>query len=314
MSDLQEVFGIDGDIPNTFNGLPAAELNSLDNPAVAILGAPIATPYPGFDLFSAEAPEAIRAGIAYDAPMIGHHDFDFDGSLLEDSFGQIVDCGDLDTSESDYAANRQMITNAVSQILDAGAKPLVMGGDDSIPTPVFQAFADREKKYTILQIDAHIDWREEVRGERWGLSSTMRRASEMDHIERIIQVGMRSAGSARRPEVEDALAWGATIVTAQTLFRNGIDPILELIPADANVLITFDCDALDSSIMPAVMSPTPGGMTYWQTVGLIQGVAAKATLCGFNCVEFMPTRDSNGLAAQTAARICLNAAAAMALN
>ena len=46
-------------------------------------------------------------------------------------------------------------------------------------------------RFTLLQIDAHIDWRDEVDGERLGLSSTMRRASEMTHIDRMIQVGQR---------------------------------------------------------------------------------------------------------------------------
>ncbi|MEM7336875.1 MAG: arginase family protein, partial [Chloroflexota bacterium] len=188
MTDLKETFGLDGDTLPTFMGLPERKLDGLEETAVAIIGAPIATPYPGFGLFSATAPDAIRKGTAYDAPFISHHDFDFDGSLLEDEFGQVVDCGDLETSETDYAANREMIKTAVSQMLDAGAKPIVIGGDDSVPSPVFQAFAERGKTYTILQIDAHIDWRQEVNSEPWGLSSTMRRASEMPHIERIVQV------------------------------------------------------------------------------------------------------------------------------
>ncbi len=204
-----------------------------------------------------------------------------------------------------------MITNAVKQILQAGAAPIVIGGDDSVPIPVFQAFAERGP-FTILQIDAHIDWRDEVRGERWGLSSTMRRASEMPWIERIIQVGMRSFGSARTTEVEIALEWGAQIITAQRINREGIQPVLELIPADSNVLITFDCDSLDSGIMPAVMSPTPGGLTYWDIVEMMQGVTAKANFCGFNLVEFMPERDHNGTAALTVARLIFNAAALLA--
>ncbi|MFK7801145.1 MAG: arginase family protein [Anaerolineae bacterium] len=313
METLDDAYGNDHSGLPTLMGVPEGDLNALGDVAVAIIGAPIATPYPGFGLFSAEAPDAIRKGLAYDAPVISHHDFDFDGSISEDRFGRIVDCYDLPAHETDFTQNRTVITDAVNQILDAGACPIVIGGDDSVPTPVFQAFGNRDKQYTILQIDAHIDWRDDVMGERWGLSSTMRRASEMAHIERIVQVGMRSAGSARRGEYEDALAWGAEIITAQQLYtHHSLDLVLDHIPQGANVLITFDCDALDSSIMPAVMSPTPGGLSFWQTVGLIQGVAAKANLCGFNCVEFMPSRDTNGLAAQTAARIVLNAAAEMA--
>ena len=56
-------------------------------------------------------------------------------------------------------------------------------------------FAGRQ--VVILQIDAHIDWRDEVGGEHWGLSSNMRRASEMAHVTGIVQVGQRGIGSAR---------------------------------------------------------------------------------------------------------------------
>ena len=69
----------------------------------------------------------------------------------------------------------------------------MIGGDDLVPIPLFEAFAGRGS-YTVLQIDAHIDWRDDVNGERLGLSSTMRRASEMGQIGRIIQVGQRGIG------------------------------------------------------------------------------------------------------------------------
>ena len=292
-------------------GVPACDDLSQLEAAVAIVGAPIATPYPGFGLYAATSPVAIREAIADRAVLLGHHDFELDGSLLDKEYGPVVDAGNLATSETDYALNRNIIREAVAGILNAGARPLVIGGDDSVPIPVFQAYEGRGA-YTILQIDAHIDWRDEVNGERLGLSSTMRRASEMDHIDRIIQVGMRSAGSARAVELRDALNWGATIVTAQDVYRSGIGPVLDLIAPGSQVLATFDCDALDSGIMPAVLAPNPGGLTYWQVVELLQGVARKAELWGFNLVEFMPERDRNGTAGLLAARLVLIAAASMA--
>ncbi|MFC1804157.1 arginase family protein, partial [Thermoproteota archaeon] len=278
---------------------------------VVIIGAPIATPYPNYGNFSATSASAIRTAMSKYSPHNSHYDFGIGGSLLDDRFGDVVDAGDLALGESDYASNRAIITNAVKQILHAKAAPIVVGGDDSVPIPVFQAFEGRGP-FTILQIDAHIDWRDEVNGERCGLSSTMRRASEMPWIERIIQVGMRSTGSARASEVNDALAWGVKIITAQQVHREGVQPVLDLIPAESNVLVTFDCDALDSSIMPAVMSPTPGGLTYWDVVEMLQGVKAKAQFNGFNLVEFAPERDINGTAALTAARIIFHAAALLA--
>ena len=242
---------------------------------------------------------------------ISHHDFEIDGSLIDEEYGPVVDAGDLPTSSSDFAGNRAAITNAVKQILDADAAPVVIGGDDSVPIPILKAYEGREPM-TILQIDAHIDWRDEVNGEHYGLSSNMRRASEMPWVEHIIQVGMRSVGSARRTEYEAALNWGSRIVSAQQIHRRGIEQVVDLIHAESRVYVAFDCDSLDSSIMPAVMAPTPGGLTYWNVVELLHRVAGKAKLCGFNLVEFAPEKDRDGNAALTAARILFNAAALLA--
>ena len=295
----------------TFLGLPFGEDLAQLSADAAIIGVPIATPYPDLGLFSAGTSAALRAAMSKYTPMLGHYDFEIGGSLLEDRFGPVVDAGDLIVSETDFAGNRDAITAAVAQILDAGAAPVVIGGDDSVPIPVLRAYEGRGP-LTILQIDAHIDWRDEVKGERYGLSSNMRRAAEMPWIEGIVQVGMRSLGSARRAEYQEALDWGVSFVTARQVCREGLEALIDLIPAGADVYVAFDCDALDSSIMPAVMSPTPGGLTYWDLVDMVQGVAGKANLRGFNLVEFAPERDTDGNAALTAARIALHAAAAQA--
>jgi agmatinase len=173
--------------------------------------------------------------------------------------------------------------------------PVLLGGDDSIPIPMLQAFEGRGK-FTIVQIDAHIDWRDEVDGERWGLSSTMRRASEMDHIERIIQVGARNIGSARPQDLADARAWGVQFFTARDVARDGLQPVLDAIPAGSNVIICFDCDGLDPSIMPGVIGRAPGGLGYWQTVELLTGIAGKSRIAAFDLVEFMPDRMSTAWA------------------
>ena len=82
-------------------------------------------------------------------------------------------------------------------ILAAGALPIVLGGDHGVPIPVLRAF-DGRGPITLVQIDQHIDWRDEVNGVREGLSSPIRRASEMEHIGQIFQIGLRATGSARR--------------------------------------------------------------------------------------------------------------------
>ena len=295
-----------------FSSLPICrDLASVEAAAV-ILGAPVATNYPSTGPFAANAPATIRAAMAGDRNRLNHHDFEIDGSLLEETFGPVVDAGDLVTDEADFASNRAVIAAAVRRILDAGAVPVVLGGDDSVPIPVLQAY-EAKRPLTVLQIDAHIDWRDEVNGERFGLSSNMRRASEMGWVENIVQVGMRHVGSARRGEYEAALAWGVDIVTARQLYREGVDCALDLIPAGADIYIAFDCDSLDYNIMPAVMGPSPGGLNYWDVVEMVHGAAGRGNLVGFSLVEFAPERDHpDGRAAHLAGRIVLNAAAAAA--
>jgi agmatinase len=156
---------------------------------------------------------------------------------------------------------------------------------------------------TIIQVDAHIDWRQERRGEPMGFSSTMRRASEMDHVEKIVHVGIRGLGSARREEVELARSWGAEIVTARELHAGGVAAVMRHVKPGANTMITMDCDALDAGIMPAVMAPTPGGLTYYQSLDLIEAVVSQTNLVAFDMIEFVPERDVDGAATVTAARI-----------
>ena len=278
------------------NGTPSADAD------VVLFGAPHGTPYKDIDNKQfASAPESLRRALEEDASWIDHWDFDQDGPLLDNEFA-VVDAGNLRTSPLDGTGNRELIKTATSRIVSDGAIPVMLGGDDSTPIPFIESLAPRGP-LTIIQIDAHIDWRDERRGERNGFSSTMRRASELDHVESIIQVGIRGLGSARRAEVEVAREWGAKIVTAREFHRAGIESVTKHLGDNANCMITLDCDALDSGIMPAVMAPTPGGLSYNQTIELIDSIVAQTKLVAFDMIEFVPERDLDGTSAITAARI-----------
>ncbi|MGH6907702.1 MAG: arginase family protein [Aestuariivirga sp.] len=273
--------------------------------SAAIFGAPHGTPYKGIDnRIHGSAPDAFRAALASDRDWLGHWDFDMGGPLLRRGL-KIADLGNLATKPGSGAQNRKLIETCTHRILEAGAVPIMFGGDDSTPIPFIAGFAGSPPT-TILQIDAHIDWREERYGERLGFSSTMRRASEQPHVWRIVQAGARGLGSARTQEVNDAVKWGSRIVTARDIHKSGIEAVLEHIPEDSDCVISLDLDALDLSQMPAVAYPTPGGLTYTQVLELIEGVARKARIAGFAMVEFVPKRDLNGTAAFTAARLVAN--------
>jgi len=300
MTGLGRMFGA-GRV-ETFLGLPACGDLDLKGARLALVGADGCTPYPSVGFYCAGGPAAIRAAAAAYAANLAHVNFDLGGPILPDGV-RAVDCGDLAVRDGDAEGNRDLIRGAVGAILDQEAVPLLIGGDDSLPIPMLQAFGDAGRPVTVLQIDAHIDWRDEVGGERWGLSSTMRRASEMAHVERIVQLGQRGIGSARVADFKAAQDWGVQFVPAGEVARAGVWRAVDLIPEGAEVVICLDVDALDPTVMPAVIGRTAGGLSYWQVMELVGAVAEKARIVGFDMVEFMPDRDIDGQGATVAAQM-----------
>jgi agmatinase len=287
--------------PVSFFGTNSAKTAADAN--AAVFGAPHGTPYPAIDnRVHAGAADAFRKALAEDSAWIEHFDWDFDEPLLPDPAFRAVDLGNLKTAPKDGAGNRKKIEAQTRGIVAAGAVPVMFGGDDSVPIPFLSGFSDGPA-ITILQIDAHIDWREERDKERFGFSSTMRRASEMEHVWRIVQTGARGIGSARTQDVTDARNWGARFVPARRLHLEGSGAVLEQIDEGSDCVICLDLDVLDSSVMPAVAYPSTGGLSFLQLTELIAGVAAKAKIAGFAMVEFVPKRDLSGTAAFTAGRI-----------
>lgn len=269
----------------------------------AVFAAPHGTPYPNIDnRVYAKSGDHFRLALKEDSDWLDHWDFDLDGPLLPNKNFTACDLGNLATKPKSGAENRQLITAQTKKILAAGAIPLMFGGDDSTPIPFLAAFAG-QSPITILQIDSHIDWRDERYGEKMGFSSTMRRASEMDHVWRIVQAGAHGLGSAREAEIMTAKQWGAHIIPGKDIHHHGIQSVLDHIPADSDCVIALDLDVLDLSEMQAVAYPSPGGMQFLQLTDLIAGVAKRARIAGFSMVEFMPQRDPTGVFGFTAARI-----------
>ena len=299
MASLGSMFGA-GEA-GTFLGLPSTTADDLRGAHIAVIGAPCATPYASVGPYCREAPAAIRAASAAYSGIRHHHNFDLGGPMLIEGTAA-VDLGDVPWDATAHEANRAAIRHVCESVLSAGAVPIVLGGDDSIPIPVLQAYGGRGP-ISIVQIDAHIDWRDEVQGERWGLSSTMRRASEMSHVGEMIQVGRRGVGSARPADLAAAEARGVRFFDARDVHRHGVEQILDAVPAGGDVFITVDVDGLDPSLVPGVIGPEPGGLTYFQTIEIIDGVADRARIVGFDAVEFVPERDVNGIGALTTFRL-----------
>ncbi|MFW5679632.1 MAG: arginase family protein [Pseudomonadota bacterium] len=273
-----------------------------------ILGAPHGTPYrPGEASHAADAPAAIRRATDWHAG--GPEQVDFDSGTVRFAGADVVDAGDLALDPADGPANRANIEATIREVRSRGAVPLILGGDDSVPIPALAAFADQP--LTVVQIDAHIDWRDEIDGERFGFSSTMRRASEMSHVEALVQVGARGPGSAREADVVAARAWGVELVTARELHRRGVSAVLDRIPHRRPIYLAIDVDGIDPTLVPGVLLPAFGGIDYNQMLELIHGLEARAPIVGASFVEYVPARDPHGLGALVIARLVCNVIAAI---
>ena len=233
-----------------------------------------------------------------------HWDFDLDGPMRLPAF---VDAGDVPGDPLDGPGNTGRTAEAVTAILARGAVPICIGGDDSVPIPILRAY-DGRGPMTVVQVDAHLDYRDEVDGVREGYSSPMRRASEMPHVERIIHVGLRGVGSARAEDVEDSRAAGNLLVTARELQERGVPWLLAQIPVTDAVFLAFDADGLDPSVLFAVSARAPGGIGFLEAVDLLSGLGGR--LSGAAFTEYVPALDPDGVGALVIARLVAMAIAA----
>lgn len=291
----------------SFLGYPVvSDLDSLDAD-VAILGIPFGKPYTPQAMANDQSrgPAAVRAASRRILMDADRYDFDLGGPVLAGRDVKIVDCGDAAADMHDHDAHYRNAEAAIRKIVAAGAMPIVIGGDHGVPIPVFRGI-EALGPVTLVHVDAHLDWRDDYNGEREGYSSPIRRASELDHVGEIFQMGMRAVGSARLEEVEAAQAYGAHLYTAYDVDERGIEGVLADIPDGGNYYLTIDADGVDPSVMPGTLALSPGGLNWFQMRKLIHGLVAKGRVVGMDIVEIAPVNDVNQLTCIAAGRMIVN--------
>lgn len=304
-------------IPDTgftsFLDVPSARDLDAVSADVAVLGIPFGVPYHmrGVASNASEAPRAVRERSARFGRFFDHYDFDLEGTPLGGHAMTIVDCGDVPGDPRDLAGNAERATRAVRTLLDRGVVPIVLGGDDSVPPLVLRAYEGRGPVH-VLQIDAHLDFRDEVDGIRDGYSSPMRRVSEMPWVARIVHVGLRGVGSARPQDVADSRAAGNALITAREVREQGVGRVLEQFPEEAAYFVTLDCDGLDPSVMPGTSAPLPGGLSFYEAADLLRGLARRGRVVGMDVTEHFPALDVDGITSLAITRLIMNLMGEMA--
>ncbi|MDO5688891.1 MAG: agmatinase [Tissierellia bacterium] len=280
------------------------DLEQLDAD-IAILGVPYDTGV-GFLSGARLGPRRIReVSTHYARGDVGFYDPDSQTQLLAAPI-KIVDCGDADVLHGEIEYSFDAIESAVRQILKRGAIPGIMGGDHSITIPIGRALEEAGEDICIIQFDAHLDWTNNVGPQNMGNGSPMRRLSEMPHIGKMVQIGLRGLGSSRREDFEDAMAYGSELVTAKELHKEGVEAVLARIPKAEKYYLSIDIDGYDMSIAPGVGSPSPGGMYYDEVTQMLEEICKMGEIVGFDMVEVAPQYDPTAITTRLAAMTMLH--------
>ncbi len=291
-----------------FMGSSREEDTSKVRTPFAFLGIPYGPPYHAVDLVAcAGAADAVRQ-MTYDMGVAfnwDHMNFDTGHAVFADGTPTVTDCGDVPSDVRNPDAIWETGIEKIRPLAQAGVVPLVVGGLDSIPPIVVGAFEGLGTRFNVLHVDAHLDFREERYGVSRGFSSPIRRIRELECVNEVVQIGLRSMGSARVSDVEEARAAGNRIVTAWELHEQGATALLESLPNDLPWLITIDCDGLDPAIAPAVGWPEPGGVDFMQIGTILGGLAERGSVAGLVFTEFQPALDVRGITAKTIARLMM---------
>lgn len=181
-----------------------------------------------------------------------------------------------------------LVRTRVTDILDRGALPVVLGGEHSVTIGAVEAAAVTSRAagraFSVLQIDAHADTRESYHGSPYNHACVMARAREHGPI---VQVGIRAIDASERPAMdEDRVVWAHEIAAARPDPTEWMDRAIAGLEED--VYLTIDLDAFDPSIVPATGTPEPGGMDWYEVNELVRRLVRRRRLVGFDVVELLP--------------------------
>ncbi len=181
------------------------------------------------------------------------------------------------------ADDLETISAEVARVLQKNGLPVILGGEHTVTLGALKAFVECGKKIGVVQFDAHADLRDRYEGNPLSHACVMRRVHEMGLP--FVQIGIRSLS---QEEERFRRMHNIHSLDASAIYEGGIPA--DVLPWDfpEHIYITFDVDCFDASIMPATGTPEPGGLNWYQVMGLLRKVSANRTVCGFDVVELAP--------------------------
>ncbi len=287
----------------TFGGVPYTEdPDELAGADVVIVGAPtdqLVSERPG----ARYGPRGIRAASCPPGP---HLEAGVDGFATL----RVLDYGDAPVLPADVGRSHEAIERTVTEVLDAGAIPVVLGGDHGIAEPDIRACACRHGPLALVHFDTHTDTGREVFGVEVSHGTPMFRLLEQGHVDplRYVQVGLRGYWPG-----EAEFSWqaerGITSIFMHEIRSLGIDAVVHRV-LDAiggyPAYLSLDIDVLDPAFAPGTGTPEPGGMDTGELLRAARLLADGLNLVGAEVVEVIPTAlgsaDITALAAERLVR------------
>lgn len=264
-------------------------------PHVRLIGAPTDI-HSSFLRGAAAAPAAIRAALA------SEHGNAAAESGLELGLDILLDdAGDLPLTEQ--PSDDALIEAAAAAAAQAGALPLVLGGDHAVSVPVVAALARIHGPLSILHFDAHPDLYDDFEGDPRSHASPFARIMEGGHARRLVQIGIRTMNRHCR---EQAARFGVEVIDMRGFAPDRV-PVL-----GGPLYISIDMDGFDPAFAPGVSHPEPGGLTVREVLAALD--MQTAPLVGADIVELNPVRDPSGVTAFLAAKLVREVAALHARN
>lgn len=169
-----------------------------------------------------------------------------------------------------------------NMLFDAGKLPVMLGGEHLLSLGMIEAAKAHFPDLTILQLDAHADLRKTYQGSSYSNACVMRLAYRQAPL---VQVGIRSL---TREENRFIQKERIPCFYAQQLWQRPESREKIVAALSGQVYISIDLDALDPSIMPAVGTPEPGGLGWYEVLGLLRKVTETVEVVGFDVMELAP--------------------------
>ena len=198
--------------------------------------------------------------------------------------------------------NVERVKQAVNGYLAPNRMVGVIGGEHSVTAGAVAAHKSSFPNLSVLYFDAHCDLRDEYMGTRWGHASGARRIHDLCPL---VFVGVRSMCEEERDYIrlssrDDGChpisLFPCPITDPVSLARHVTEKLTD------EVYISIDLDVFDPSLMPSVGTPEPGGMDWYQVIGLIKAISEDHQIVGFDVCELAP-REGPSSCSYTAAKL-----------